>query len=187
MSLVWVLGLLLFSSTVAAENSFTEILSEVRSLKSALNELSRKLLCNPNGLPMHTLNNGETYFFSTTHIGAELSWYRAKQFCKTNKMDLASPKTQEEINLLVRKGKEIDEEVTWHLSATDVGREHGDFRWADGDVLHLNSSLWQSRPGSFQRGEQLCAYVNPEQTDKLKVHNCIIRANIICQLPAKCK
>ncbi|CAB3385499.1 Hypothetical predicted protein [Cloeon dipterum] len=181
-----VLGLLLFSSAAAAENSCAEVLAEVRSLKSALKEL----LCNPNGLRMHTLDNGETYFFSTTHVGSVLNWYGAMQFCKSNKMDLASPKTKEELTLLVRKSKEIDAEATWHLSATDAGRERGDFRWADGEVLPLNSSLWLAPHANFRNflwEEKLCVYIDPEQAEKLQLHNCVVKSHIICQLPAKCK
>ncbi|XP_065336510.1 uncharacterized protein LOC135937294 [Cloeon dipterum] len=119
-----------------------------------------------------TLGNGKSYHFSTE----KKNWYVAKDYCVAKGMRLASPKTQEELDVLLGKLNEYVEHGVFWLSASDVGRKGIEFRWLDGEVLPVSSSLWdkeRKQPHYFGKGQEACAMISKfTDTNKLLDHEC---------------
>ncbi|XP_065335592.1 uncharacterized protein LOC135936638 [Cloeon dipterum] len=118
-----------------------------------------------------TLGNGKSYHLSTEKV----NWYQAKDYCEEKGMRLASPKTREELNILLGKIKDFENDFYW-LSASDVGQKGIEFRWLDGEVLPVSSSLWDKgmmQPDSFGRGQEVCTAISKYSgTYKLADHEC---------------
>ncbi|XP_065347692.1 C-type lectin domain family 4 member F-like [Cloeon dipterum] len=118
-----------------------------------------------------TLGNGKSYHFSTVLK----NWYQAKDYCVEKGMRLASPKTQEELNILHGKIRDIEDGNFW-LSASDVGRKGIEFRWLDGEVVPISSSLWakeSKQPDHFGDGHEACAFISKyTESNKLLDHEC---------------
>ncbi|CAB3376930.1 Hypothetical predicted protein [Cloeon dipterum] len=136
-------------------------------------ETTNRTACLPEGSirDVVTLGNGKSY-----HLSTEMkNWYQAKDYCVAKGMRLASPKTQEELNVLHGKIKDIEDGHVW-LSASDVGRKGIEFRWLDGEVLPVNSSLWakeRKQPDHFGDGQEACAFISKyTDTNKLLDHEC---------------
>ncbi|CAB3376929.1 Hypothetical predicted protein [Cloeon dipterum] len=137
-------------------------------------ETTNRTACLPEGSirDVVTLGNGKSY-----HLSTEMkNWYQAKDYCEEKGMRLASPKTQEELNILHGKISEYVEANFFWLSASDVGRKGIEFRWLDGEVLPVSSSLWDKgmiQPDSFGRGQEVCTFISKYSgTNKLADHEC---------------
>ncbi|XP_065331462.1 uncharacterized protein LOC135933942 [Cloeon dipterum] len=153
----------------------------------------QKSNCQRISLNLTTLPNGNKYFIPRTQAKYRMNWYQAKDFCANNSMHLASPKNQNELSSLYRRIKEIHGSNTkWWLSASDVGRTTGDFRWHDGRALPKDSSMWYAddlEPDSFGKGFEACVNVATYKRTKLTDDACTANSEnyyFVCEPPAGC-
>ncbi|XP_065332684.1 lectin-like [Cloeon dipterum] len=124
-----------------------------------------------------------------------MTWAKAKEFCETYGMHLASPKTIEEIkgvrSLALRMGTKY---YYWWVSPSNVGQSSpGDFRWHDMTKLPIDSPLWSnSQPNDyFGTAESTCGYFHSDADlqpflERLLDGPCTKSNNFVCEVPAKC-
>ncbi|CAB3385501.1 Hypothetical predicted protein [Cloeon dipterum] len=136
-------------------------------------------------LDLVTLANGKKYYFYAS-LANKKTWYEAKEFCEAHNMHLASPKTQEEIDLLYPAADNVRDDF-WLLSASDAGQAAGEFKWHDNSSLPRDSALWNKddkEPNNFGKGHEVCAYFHTNHGQKLLDYNCDFPYRcFICQLP----
>ncbi|CAB3387044.1 Hypothetical predicted protein [Cloeon dipterum] len=167
-----------------------EIIKLLGSLMAKVEGLEKDhMQCPSKDLALRAAENGKVFHFSLI----KRNWHQASDFCQFNKMKLASAKTERELILL---RKEIDKEAKgqyWWLSASDVGRNPGDFRWQDGTILLRNSELWlkeDNEPDSFGfKGKNSCVEIESDFSNnnsyKLWDWECHNELNAVCEAPAR--
>ncbi|CAB3376922.1 Hypothetical predicted protein [Cloeon dipterum] len=159
------------------------LLAEINAMKQNLQiENCRKAKTSLTSLTK--LVNGKSYLFSSTRR----SWYKAKEYCESIGLHLASPKTQLELRIVRNKAATISQ-TNWWLSASDIGRQAGDFQWHDGTILPLNSPMWDEdlkEPDSYKRGSDTCVDILSRGNLELLDYGCANEKYSICELPAQC-
>ncbi|XP_059468773.1 lectin-like isoform X2 [Neocloeon triangulifer] len=129
------------------------------------------------------LSNGKKYFASDEYDNVE--WSVAKGACEKSGSGLASIEREEEMQLLLDAFPEIGFHASYWLSASDVGRRAGDFRWGGGPDLPKDSPWWShDQPSTFRPGRETCVMV---LANKLHDLPCSSTHRYLCQLPANCK
>ncbi|XP_065346219.1 uncharacterized protein LOC135943555 [Cloeon dipterum] len=114
-----------------------------------------------------------------------MDWYKAKVLCESNKMHLASPKTEAENSAIYEHLKSLKIFDSLWLSASDVGRMGQGFVWHDGEELAKDSPLWDTdSPYSMGAdfGEEFCVTTGR----KLREQMCVDEKFFVCELPAEC-
>ncbi|XP_065334373.1 C-type lectin domain family 4 member F-like [Cloeon dipterum] len=165
------------------DGNLDALLAEINAVKQNLQiENCRKAKSSLTSLTK--LANGKSYLFSSTRR----SWYKAKEYCESIGLHLASPKTQSELKIVRNKAATISQ-TNWWLSASDIGREAGDFQWHDGTILPLNSPMWAEdlkEPDSYRIGSDTCVDILSRGNLELLDYGCANEKYAICELPAEC-
>ncbi|XP_065336264.1 lectin-like [Cloeon dipterum] len=161
-----------------------QLLTDVGNLKKDVDCVKIK-----QSLDLTTLENEKTYHM----YKKKRSWDEAKAYCKSKMMELASPKTLQEIRLLKKSvnNEYISGEKYW-LSATDAGRHPGNFTWYDGEVLPGDSPLWDTEygePNDFGNGKASCVAMGSYTLDNPKLCdvNCFSEAYVVCESTSDCQ
>ncbi|CAB3363396.1 Hypothetical predicted protein [Cloeon dipterum] len=149
--------------------------THIQELNATLMQLSK-----PEPWIVSTLTNGKTYHFSLE----DKTWYKAKKICEEEGMRLASPKTQEEISLLYHKLEELKPRYGFWLSASDEANIGVEFQWLDGEVLPLNSTLWEKErvADDVRKGPASCVFIRKALKEKLHKAKCTEFTNFICEM-----
>ncbi|XP_065351642.1 uncharacterized protein LOC135947013 [Cloeon dipterum] len=159
-----------------------EVSDAKQQFRNQLQQLNAKLLelMKQKRWAVFTLENGKTYHFSLQ----KNTWDMAKKICEEKGMRLASPKTQEEISLLHQKLTELEPESGFWLSASDAANKGVEYQWLDGEVLPLNSSLWEKErlADDVGRGSASCVFIRKVLEDKLYKEKCTDFTNFICEM-----
>ncbi|XP_065334371.1 CD209 antigen-like protein E isoform X3 [Cloeon dipterum] len=139
----------------------SEILEELSTIKKMLRNNNNNHCAQPAGLKWIN-TGGKKYFFSDI----QASWYDSKDFCSKNGAQLASVKSEIEMEELHKKIQTLKNRANQYFwtSANDIGMS-GKFVWNDGTPLLNSSKLWHigetyQEPNEFGRGRETCVNVN---------------------------
>ncbi|XP_065336355.1 C-type lectin domain family 4 member F-like isoform X1 [Cloeon dipterum] len=163
---------------------FTTLLTEVGILKKDIDCLKIR----QSNQALTTLENGKTYHM----YKKEVTWDEANTYCKSKMMALASPKTLDDLRLLQQSTQRQFAPGQYWLSATDAGREPGNFAWHDGEILPRESQLWDKqfmRPNKlFGNGKKTCVALGSPglKDDRLYDFHCLYKAYAVCELASEC-
>ncbi|XP_065334370.1 CD209 antigen-like protein E isoform X2 [Cloeon dipterum] len=138
----------------------SEILEELSTIKKMLRNNNNNHCAQPGLKWINT--GGKKYFFSDI----QASWYDSKDFCSKNGAQLASVKSEIEMEELHKKIQTLKNRANQYFwtSANDIGMS-GKFVWNDGTPLLNSSKLWHigetyQEPNEFGRGRETCVNVN---------------------------
>ncbi|XP_065336265.1 lectin-like [Cloeon dipterum] len=195
MSPLWIFLVVFLAPVVMADGNVEENIKEMKTMLAQLltdvGKLKKDVDCVKikQRLALTTLENEKTY-----HMYAKKrSWDEAKAYCKSKMMELATPKTSEELRLLKEsvESRYAPGEKYW-LSATDAGRHPGNFTWYDGEVLPRDSQLWDTQygePNDFGKGKASCVALSSYSLDNYNLYdvNCLSKAYVFCESTSECQ
>ncbi|XP_065346078.1 C-type lectin domain family 17, member A-like isoform X2 [Cloeon dipterum] len=140
--------------------------------------------CPPSSIETHLLSNGKKYFFHEDWSNFD----KAKNFCQRNNGRLPILDTREDLDVVREKAGKISG-VAWWVDASDEGQEPGQYRWANGKELPLNSSLWfkqGKQPNSFGPGQRTCVAFSTWYGNLLWDDSCGKSKFVVCQANDGC-
>ncbi|CAB3379214.1 Hypothetical predicted protein [Cloeon dipterum] len=195
MSPLWIFLVVFLAPVVMADGNVEENIKEMKTMLAQLltdvGNLKKDVDCVKikQSLDVTKLENEKTYhMYNKTR-----SWDEAKAYCKSKMMELASPKTLQEVRLLKEsvQSRYASDEKYW-LSATDAGRQPGNFTWYDGEVFPSDSQLWDKQygePNNFGIGKASCVTLSSYLTDNYKLRDvdCLSKAYVFCESTSECQ
>lgn len=128
----------------------------------------------------------------------KLLWVEAKEYCRQRGMNMPVFKTVAELIEVSDEFDEISKKSSkfftiyinfyscaapshFWVSATDIGREPGQFQWADGTPV--DSKMWNpGYPNQFYKGREICVCL---YTFRAKLYDiaCSATAYVLCEVP----